>query len=161
MNLLTSDMQHTAWTLSLLGLYRKSPSLSSIRLKPPLIIFLRRFWYVTSNFSTFSILAWVRESAADKTLQKLDSGFKVSLRVLKEVGHGSKFCVCHLDTVINFSVSRVRFVFWEIYEPRYLNSVGFWSDTLQRLIIVSEYSSSRSIWFRIVVSVFDTLIQRS
>ena len=104
------------------------------------IILLRRLWYVTSNFSnwpTVKFQFWrVREPAADKTIQKLDSGFKVNLRVLKEVDYGRKFCVCHLDMVINFNDS-VLDSNWEIYEPRYFNSVEFWWGTLRRLIIVS------------------------
>lgn len=48
--------------------------------------------------------------AADKTMQNLDSGFKVYLRVLNEVGHSRKFCIYHLYVVINFNVFRVRFV---------------------------------------------------
>ena len=48
------------------------------------------------------------------------------------------------------SMSPVLGSFWEICEPRYLNSVEFLGGTLRKLIIVSGYSSSRRIWFRII-----------
>ena len=56
MKLLTSDVQHIAWTFSFMSLYRKSPSSSQIFLNPPLIILLRRLRYVTSNFSNWPII---------------------------------------------------------------------------------------------------------
>ena len=46
-------MLHIAQTFSLLSLYRKFPSISPIRLNPPLVILLRRWRYVTSNFSNW------------------------------------------------------------------------------------------------------------
>ena len=61
------------------------------------------------------------------------SGFKMNLRVLKEVDNGSKFCVCHLDTVI-ISMSPVLGSFWEINEPRYLILV------LKRYNVETDYS---------------------
>ena len=122
-------------------LYRKSSSLSLIRrLNQPLIIFLRRLQYRTSNFSNWStpILAWVREFTANKTIQALDSGFKVYLRVLNKVGHGSKFGVCHLYTVINFNVFRVRFVSGNKWVNIFkLSSRG---RVLKRYITKTDYS---------------------
>ena len=47
-------------------------------------------------------------------IRESGSGFKVNFSALREVGHGSKFCICHLDTVIDFNVSRVRFVLGDI-----------------------------------------------
>ena len=77
----------------------------------------------------------MRESAADKTIQKLDSGFKVNLRVLNEVGHGSKLCLCYLVTVINFNVSHVRFVLGDIRAKMFKLS-----RVLKRYIAKTDYS---------------------
>ena len=57
----------------------------------------------------------------------------MNLRVLKEVCNGSKFCVCHLDTVI-ISMSPVLGSFCKINEPRYLIIV------LKRYIVETDYS---------------------
>ena len=78
---------------------------------------------------------WVCEFAADKTIQNLDSCFKVYLRVLNKIDHGSKFCLCHLYTVINFNVFRVRFVLGNKWANIYKLS-----RVLKRYIMKTDHS---------------------
>jgi len=89
-----------------------------MRLNPPQSILSKRFRYVANvqffefNQGQIPILTRICKckSTANEAVQELDSCFKDNSGVLKKVGHGSKlYCLCHLNTVIDFDISCVGF----------------------------------------------------
>ena len=122
MRLLTSDVKHIAWTFSLMRLYRKFPSLSPNRSKPPFIILLRRFRYVTSNFPNwlkvkFQFLHEYVSLLRTKQFRDLTMVLRWILEFWRRLAMAANVAYAIWMRWL-ISMSPVLGSFWEIYEPR-------------------------------------------